>query len=804
MNLVVDLRAAVSSLRRAPGFSLAAMLTLGLGMGLSTAIFSIFYGVLLRPLDLPQPERVYTIWQNMEARGGSQEEATSRGVFCDWRVRNRSFEAMAAIIDFPADLTGIDPPENVAGTGVSREYFSVLRVKPVLGRGFLKEEETDGKQFVAILSHELWARRFGSDPSLLGKPIMIGDLPFTVVGILPKGFHPPLNSQTEIWMPLPLAPTPDDRGYSYVRAIGRLKPGITPQAARADMQLVTKSLAREYPAALHGVGVRLVPVLDSIVGSTRKLLMVLLGAVALVLLVACVNVGNLALTRATARTSELALRTVLGAGRGRLARQLAAESVFLAIGGAALGLLVGALCLSVLRGLAPPQTPRLDSIRLDGPVFACTFAVSLVAGLIAGLLPALWIWRRHPADALRATAGTSATRSTTRLRSALILAEIAVSLVLLVGAGLLLRTLAALSHVDPGFHTENLVLGRLTLWPGRYPKPHDKASFMAQLEERLLSRPEIAAAGVISTMPLADGRSETPVVLEWRRDPAGEAPTVIDRYASPGYFKTVGLPLRAGRLFATTDVASSPQVALVNERFVQLFAKGESLLGRRLRPGRPEDATEPWRTIVGIVGNVHGQSLDRPPDPEIYVPFAQQPSQEMTVVARAPGATSAALREIQTAANELSPGQIVSHRRTLEEAMDRSLSPRRFIAVVVGMFAAVTLLLAAIGIYGVVALAVSQRQRELAIRMALGASPSSLPRLFLRWSSLLVAGGVLLGLAGSLITGRILVSLLYGVQPMDGLTLVVVILVLALVALLASLVPALRASRIDPAQILKT
>lgn len=802
MRFFSDLRSAFRSLRKAPAFSLAVLLTLALGNGLNTAVFSMIYGVLLRPLDVPRSEQLVAVWQNMEKRDGRRDDQTGRGVFSDWRARNRSFQGMAAFIEFPADLTGIDPPENVAGVVVSHEYFEVMGVKPVLGRGFLKEEETEGKHLVAVLSHELWARRFGGDRSILGKTVSINETDYTVVGVLPAGFRAPLLPEIGVWAPLPLEPPADDRGYSYVYAIGRLKPGITLEAAQADMDGVAAALAADYPEALHDVGVTLEPILDTIVGPSRKLLLLLLGAVSLVLLVACVNVSNLVLSRATDRRAELAVRVALGADRRDLLRHLVYESVLLALGGSVLGFLLGGLGLQILRGFAPPQVPRLEDIRLDGTVFAVTFGVSLLVGVVAGLVPVLSLWRRPPADPLREATGATAGRLALRSRSVLVVAEVAASIVLLVGAGLLLRTLASLTQVDPGFRTENLVLGRLTLGPGGFPEPHDMAGFLAQVEERLKQRPEIAAAGIVSTQPLADGKVDMPFALEGRKT-GKETPAAYYRGVSPGYFTTVGLSLVAGRGPGTGDTADAPAVALVNQSFARRFLPGENPLGLRLRLDPDDDPEGPWRTIVGVVADIHGQALDQAPEPEIYVPIAQKPSRRATIVARAAGEPAAALQALQAVADEVRNGQVVARPATMEEVLDDALSPRRFAAGLIGAFAAVALVLAVVGIYGVMALAVAQRQREIAIRLALGARTSSMTAMVLRRSGLLIALGAAAGLAGSLATSKALASLLYGVQPVDGVTLGGVILLLALAAFLASLVPALRAGRVDPARTLK-
>ncbi|HWN43105.1 MAG TPA: ABC transporter permease [Thermoanaerobaculia bacterium] len=801
VSLLADLRYALRSLRKSPGFTLAGVLTLGLGIGLNTAIFSLVYGILLRPLDLPRPERLYTVWQNMEARGGPREEGTSRGVFCDWRARNRAFAGMATFLEWPADLNGIEPPESVAGAAVSADYFSVLGVKPFLGRGFLKEEETEGKHLVAVLSHRLWVRRFGGDASIVGQEITVSDLRFTLVGILPEGFRAPLIPQTDVWAPLPLDPVPQDHGYSYVRALGRLKEGVTAEAAQADMDRVASSLAADHPDALRGVGVTLVPVLDSIVAPARKLSLLLFGAVSLVLLIACVNVGNLTLSRATARRAELALLAALGAGRTRLVRQLLWQSLLLALGGALLGVFLGYLGHALLASQAPPQTPRLESVRMDGGVFAYGFAASLAAGLVAGLLPAAWTWRRSLADPLREAAGTTAPRSALRLRSLLVIAQIALSLVLLVEAGLLLRTITALSRVDPGFRTENLVLGHVSLSPAQSSNPRQMSDFLSKIEERLTAWPGIVAAGVVSTLPLADGLSEMSFVLEEPIAGAAAPQTVVYRGTSPGYFKTVGVSLREGRLLRMADTAEAPQVVLVNESFVERFLAGRSPIGRRLRLDTGDPAS-PWRSIVGVVGDVHGQTLDRPADAEIHVPLAQQPSQRVTVVARAASSPDAALQALQAAVSAVRSGQVVAGKATMEEVIDRSFAPRRFTAILLGAFAAVALVLTAVGIYGVVALAVSQRRPEIAVRMALGASSAQVAAMMLRWCGLLIVSGVLLGLAGSLAAGRALAGLLFGVAPLDGLTLAAASLLLSIIAFGACWMPVRRAARIDPARTL--
>jgi predicted permease len=797
------LRYAFRSLLRTPGFSLAVMLTLGLGLGLNATVLSAVYDILLRPLDLPQPERLYAIGQNMEKRGRGQQEATSRRVFTEWRARNRSFAGVAFYMDHNADLSDADPPENVAAGRVSHEFFSVLGVHPARGRVFLKEEETKGRDTVAVLSHGLWQRRFGGDPLILGKTIMANGSPLTVVGILPPGFRSPVLPGAELWVPMALDPPAKDMGYSYARVFGRLKPGISTEEAQADMDRVAASMAADFPERLHDIGATLTSLRDAIAGRARMPLLLLLGTASLVLLIACVNVGNLFLTRVAARQGELALRMAVGAGRGRVVWLFVLEGMLLTLGGAAVGLLLSSLGLAFLRGLAPPQWPRLDSVRVESAAFAGIAALSLAASLIAGLLPAAWSWRRRPFEPLREGSGATAGRSALRWRNALVVAEIAASIILLIGAGSLLRTLLALSRVDPGLRIEKTVQGNLLLPPSRYPGDHDVADFLAQLEERLEQQPDIAAAGMISSTPLAEDAFETKLVLEGRSASDADPPTARFRVASPGFFRSVGLRLVAGRFFIASDTAASSPVVLVNERFVRRYLDGASPLGRRLRIPESEGPEAPWRAIVGIGGDFHGQALDHPPEPELFIPMAQQPLRVLTVVARARSSPRAALKALQDVANELRPRQIVSHRETLEDVLGRSLSPRRFVAGLTATFAAIALLLAAIGIYGVVALAVSQRRREIAVRLALGASPSSVAGMILRGNGVLLASGVLIGLAGSFAVRKALAAFLFGVQPMDGLTVAAAIVFLSIVVFSATLPVALRAGRMDAARILK-
>jgi putative ABC transport system permease protein len=796
-----DLRHALRSLRKAPGYSAAAILTLAVGIGLNAAVLSGVYGVLLRPLDVRGASRLYTVWQDMESRGGKRQDTTDRAVFVDWRARNHSFSAMALFIRGDFDLNGLG--QSVPAARVSRDFFSVLGVQPVLGRGFLREEEEskDGGR-VAVLADTLW-RRLGADPAIIGKQITANDLQFKVVGVLPQGFRAPLTGNAELFNVMDFSPPLKDRSYSYAWVIGRLKAGVTPAAAQADMDRVAATLAADYPQEMRGIGARIEPLLDSVVGSARRILLLLLSAVSLVLIVACLNVANLTLSRFAARRPELALRMALGASGGRMVRLFVAESTLLAAGGAILGLFLGFAYLTLLRQLAPPQTPRLDAIRLDGVVVAGVAGVALAGGLLAGLLPALWTWRRRSFGALRG-AGAGTGRFALRSRGTLVAAEIAASIVLLVGAGLLVRTLAALDRVDPGFRTGKVVLGEVQMVPHPVTDRQQVAAFGARLEERLRQRPEIAAAGLVTSQPLAAGSFVMGFSLEGQTDAAEQRQGAEFRGVSPGYFTALGFPLVVGRFFDSRDTASAPPVVMVNQSFVRRYLAGRPPLGRRIRSVYNEGDDAPRRLVVGVVGDVRGTSLDRLPEPEIYLPLAQQPGYSFTVVARARTSEPAALAALQAVARELKPGQVVQRPQTMEEVLRRGLSPRRFSAGVIDTFAAVALLLAAVGIYGVTALAVAQRRRELAVRIALGAPPSSIFGLILRWIAFFILAGVAAGLAASLASGRLIAGILYGARPLDELSVAAAVALLLAVAFTAGLLPALRAAKIDPAPVLKS
>lgn len=802
--MISSMQRALRSLRRSPAYTLTILLTLGLGLGLNVAIFGIAYGILLRPLDLPQPDRLVTVGQDMTARGGGVYATTSRGVFSELRERSDSFERLATYIPYPADLTDVEPPENVQAAVVSHEMFPLLGVEPDLGRNFLPGEEVEGEHFVAVLSHGIWQRRFGGDPGLLGRTITVNDAPYTVVGILPEGFRAPLIPETEIWSPLPLKPVPADHGHSYVRVLGRLAPGVEPQAAASELDRLAAALAAEYPDALADVGLSMRSLHESIVGKRSRWLWLLVGAAGLVLLAICGNIASLTLTRETARRRDTAVELALGAARKHLVRRIVAEALLLGTAAVMLGVGVGRLVLELLRAVAPAGTPRLEAVRLDLPVALYAIGAALACALLIGLIPALTIRRRQPAGSLGISATTSGDRTTQRLRGVLIVAEVAVGVVLLLGGGLLMRTLDRLGEVDPGFAAQGLVLGQVTLSPNRYPEPADMAAFLAEVERGLAGRPEVAAVGSATSVPLARGGSNASVEIEGLPARSETPDQVARRGVSPGFFEALEIPVTAGRAVAATDTLGSQPVAVVNQRFAERFLVGREPLGLRIRIGVEDEPDAPWRTIVGVVGDVRGDRLDEAPAAEAYVPIGQWPPRIATLVARPAGSPSAALDALRETPSQVRSGQIVSHVTTMEEVLARELSTRRFLGRLIGAFALLTLVLIAVGVYGVVALAVAERRTEIAIRQALGASRAEVVGRLLRWSVLLVAAGLVAGLALAVPAGDLLAGYLYGVEPMDAATVAGVCLLLLLVGFLATLRPALRGAGADPARTLRS
>jgi putative ABC transport system permease protein len=802
-HLAQDLRYAFRTLAKSPGFTAAAVLTLALGIGANTAVFSVVNAVLLHPLAFPQEDRLVTVWEDLSARGGAAADWTGRSVFQEWR-RTEAFSGLTVTAGWAAAVTDGDRPEMIPGARVSPSYFTVLGVDPAPGRGFLPDEETPGKDHVVVLSRGLWEQRYGAEPSVVGSTLELNGTPYRVVGIAPEGFRPPIESDAQLWSPLDVDPADPDWGNYYLRVIGRLAPGVGVEAAEAQLEAVMDRLGEEHPADLRGVGVALEPLRATVAGDSRTPLLVLLGAVLLVLLVACANVANLVLARAFARDRELAVRTALGAGRRRLVAQLVTESLALAAVGGALGLVAGLWGMEVLKAYAPAGTPRLDEVGLDGSVFLFVLAATAITGLLFGLVPG-WLVSRSPvATALHEGGRTGSSAGRARLRAGLVVAELALGLALLVGAGLLVRSLVALHAVSPGFEPAGVASGRLLFPSARFPEGSQAAAFVDRAIERLESAPEVASAGAVSVLPLSGSQIDVSYVVEGRVPPPGEEPAADYRAATPTYFETLGIPVVRGRSLGPGDDADAPLVAVVSEELARRAFPDEDPVGRRIKVGGVRDPESPWITVVGVVGGVRDNALNRTPDPEIYLPAAQRPSRVMRLVVRAerPGVELA--ETLRGAVAALDSSQPVAEVVDLETLVRDSLAPQRFVTGLLAAFAAMALLLAGVGIYGVMSYVVGRRTHEIGVRMALGARPREVLALVLRQGALLVALGLGLGAIAAWGVGRGIAGLLYGVEPGDPATFAAVAGLLALCSLAATLLPALRASRTDPVEALRS
>jgi putative ABC transport system permease protein len=791
-----DLRYGLRMLLKNPGFTTIAVLTLALGIGANTAIFSVVNAVLLRPLPYAESERLVWLW---DTQPQLPTAPASLPDFLDWKEQNRSFEQLAAFQSGNMFLDTGDGTRDTQVGLVTPETFALFRANPILGRAFTAEETLPGRSRVVVLGHAMWQNRFGADPNALGRTVELSGAAYKVIGVMPAGFSFP--NQSELWRPLPIDPAKLDRGPHYLRVIGRLKPGVTPAQAQAEMTAIAGRLAQQYPEKIAGHGVKLEPLRDVILGDIGPALFILLGAVGFMLLIACANVANLLLSRAGARQKEIAVRTALGASRPRLVRQLLTESVMLAVGGGAAGLLIAELGVRWLVSFGHDTIPRVNEIAVDPRMAGFTLLISVATGALFGLAPALQAARPIFADALKESGRTSAGVQRNRLRSALVISEVALSLVLLIGAGLMIRSFAKLNQVNPGFNpTRALTIG-VTLLRNKYPDDERVASSYSQILERAAATPGVVSVGAISELPIAGGNTSDYFTIEGRPPVAKEAQPLTEyRVVTPRYFEAMGIPLLAGRDFSETDTKRAPNVAVINEIFAQRHFPGENPLGQRLRlQGQERDPL----LIVGVVGNVRHFSLGEPPTPEAYVPFLQDPlsktyQRSMTIVARTKadtGAVAGPLRAALTAQDKSLP---VYALKPMTEYLRDSLSRHRFNLILLSVFGVGALALAAVGVYGVISCGVAQRTHEIGIRLALGAGRRDVLMLILTQGLKLVLLGVVIGLGAAFALSRWMETLLFGVRPTDPLTFAGIAAVLLLVSLVACWIPARRATRVDP------
>jgi putative ABC transport system permease protein len=817
-NLIQDLRYGTRIMMRAPGFTAMAVLALALGIGANTAIFSVVNAVLLRPLPYDQPERLVQVWHvpPQSTFPGIAEFTVSPANFLDWRSEAKSFEGMAAYGGGSYTLTGSGNPETIRMIAVSDGMFSILHARPLLGSGFVSGEDEAGQEHVVVLSYGIWRSRFGANPGIVGENITLNAQAFTVIGVMGPEFDFPISgdpsSRAQMWKPLVWTAQEravrDDHNYGV---IARLKPGVSIKQAQAEMDSISNRLAQEYPADNKGWGAVAVPMHDDLVGDVRPALLILLGAVVLVLLIACANVANLVLVKALTRRKEQAVRVALGATRGRLLQQAISETLLLACAGGLLGLVFAHYGVALIVKFLAQRLPLSSEIKLDGWVLAFTAGISLAAGLLAGLLPAFRAAKTDINDALKQGLGRATSDSGgSRTRDVLVISEVALSLMLLIGAGLLIRSLSVLHRVNPGFQADHVVTMGISVPAGKFTGPAQQIGYFDRVLDRIRTLPGVQAAGLIDSLPLTDGGSVQPVLLEGRVPaPMADLPEVDVRIISPGYLGAMHVRLVAGRDIDDTDVAGRPRAVLISESMAKLFWPNENAIGKRLTLYfYPNEE----RVVVGVVGDVKLYAVSETQGKAaLYFPLAQVSAPKdaafhsfgMNLAVRTNAAPSSAASVAGMAIHEVDADIPVQNVRTMDDMISASISSERFTMLLLGAFAGLAVLLAVVGIYSVTSYSVSRRTNELGIRMALGASRSDVLLLVMRHGMMLALIGSAIGIVGALSLSRVMRSQLFGVQATDPVTFVAGACGLMLVVLAASYIPARRAMRVDPMQALR-
>jgi len=794
---IQDVRESLRLLRRQPRFAVIAIVTLALGIGATTAVFSVVNAVLLKPLPFVEPARLVMLWERQPSTGRERDQVAAANLF-DWREQAQSFSGIASYVYWGLALTGIDEPVELQTGRVSPNLFDMLGVSPLIGRTFHADEETAGRDRVVVLSHALWQQRFGSDPSIVGRTISLDEEAYQVIGVMRESFEFP-DRDTRLWVPLSYFPYEKvRRSQRMFYAIARLAPGVALEEAQAEMSTIAGRLGERYPPTNGGWDVLVEPAREAVVRSTREPLLILLGAVLLVLLIACANVSSLLLARGAERQQELAIRGALGASRARLVRYLFTDTLVMALLGGAGGLLVAYWGIQSIISLDPGNLPHWNAIVIDGRVLAFTVLLTFTASVLSGLMPGFSAAGAQPADMLKGVRGVSRGLTAGRLSHAVVVAEIALSIVLLIGAGLLIRSFARVLQQDPGFRTEGLLSASIFLPSNRYPADPQQIRFFEDLLERLRQLPGVTGAGGVTTLPMSPVGVDHDMPFAVAGAPSETAdprPEADFRIATDDYFRTMGIPLLAGRSFSSQDHAKGKPVVIVNKTMAERFFGGENPLGRVMHwgGGRGHPAE-----VVGVVGEVRHRGLDTAPRPEFYVPFRQASYGSLEVVVRTAADPAGIADAVKQAVFAQDPVLPVAQIETMNELLDTSLATRRFQLVLFGSFAALALVLAAIGIYGVVSFTTSQRTQEFGVRLALGALPRDVLVMVVRDTMVRVAVGVTLGTLAALSVTRFLESSLFEVRPADPITIAIVVCGLALVALVCCLGPARRATRVDP------
>ncbi len=798
-----DTRYAFRMLRKNPGFTAVAVLTLALGIGANTAIFSVVYAVLLKPLPFTNPDQLFTAFQ-ANTQLGIAETGCSYPNFEEWRAQNHVFSELAGILAHQLTLTGRGEPSVVNTSVVTPELFALLDVKPLAGRIFLPQDGKQGAPPVVLVSEDLWRGRFGADPKIIGTSINLDQRPFTVIGIIPAAFRTPFfNTKQEVWIPLIQDPVfsifMPKRGVHLLPALGRLKPGVSVAQAQAEMDAISGRLAMEFPAENNGWTIRLVPLQKEIVGDVRTELLVLLGAVGLVLLIACANIANLLLTRATARSKEIAVRTALGAGRARIIRQLLSETAVLGLLGGAVGIALAFWGVKALSSLLPSNLPQMNPVRVDYFVLGFALLLSAIAGVAFGLVPAMFAANADIQNTLREGARSGESRKRRRARSFLAVAEISLAMVLLVTAGLLLRSFARLTSVSPGFDAQHIVKVDISLPQFQYSTPQQWAAFSEELLARIQSDPGLQDSAVVVPRPIADQNVNLPFdIVGNPRLSAGASRTANYVSVSPDYFRVMGIPLLAGRVFNQHDISSAPRVSIISEAMARLYFPNQDPLGKQITFGFPRGSGGSMREIVGIVGNVRDVALAQSPGAIMYVPFAQAPLWGANLVVKSTLSTSSVAAAIRQEVQKIDKDLPVTDVAKMPDLIDASVAAPRFRTFLLGLFAVMALVLAATGIFGVISYSVSRRTNEIGIRVALGASRNTILGMILRETLVLTFAGLAVGLPCALAASHLLGHMLFSVSANDPATLAAVALSLGAVAVLAGYIPARRAMRVDP------
>jgi putative ABC transport system permease protein len=792
-----DLRYGARMLLKKPGFTLIAIFALALGIGANTAIFSFVNALLINPLPFPELDRVVAIWD--ESEGGPHNEVAFAN-YADWRAQQTSFENLGLYRWWDGNISAIDPPERVQGFLISANFLDIVRVKPELGRGFLSEEEQPGKDGVAILSYGLWQRRFAGDSDIIGKTITVNGVVRTVVGVMPQDYNFPRGA--EVLAPLTMTPArvSNRRSHEFL-AVARLKPGVSIQQAQADLDAITARLEQQYPQTNTGLGAKVYPLLDDTVRLYRAVLLLLMASVGFVLLIACANVANLMLVRASSRFKEIAIRSALGASRWRIARQLLTESVTLAVVGGACGILFGLWGIDLMRSFIPTSdikfVPGWSRIGINLPVLAFTIGISVLTGLLFGLAPALQSSKTNLSEALKEGGQKSAGAARQRLRSVLVVAEVALSLMLLIGAGLTVKSFWLLLRSNPGFNPENTLTMGLSLSGEKYREDAPCAAFYDELVQRVKTLPGVESAAAVNHLPLGGSNSSSSILVEGVPEPPpGQEFGGRYRVCTPDYFETMGITVLKGRGFSEQDKADSPRVIIVNETLERHFWPGGDAVGKRIRfTGAPEK--NPWMQIVGVVNDVKHE-LNLPFSSDYYLPHKQDPWGGMVLVARTSAEPLALAEPIRSEVLAIDKNQPVFDVKTMKQWRAQSVLPYTISGTWLSIFAVIALVLAAVGIYGVMSYSVSQRTHEIGVRMALGARPRDVLRIVIKQGITLVGIGLGIGLIGGVALSRVMESLLFGIGATDASTFVLVSLLLSAIALLACFIPARRATKVDP------